>query len=455
MILLDWFPEFILLFQLFVVLICLNFKILSERSLSLWIGIFSFTAMIYYGARVDLESFVSPVRMLHTDSLAHFGRLVSFLILIVGSFSIHFHHEITFAAKQKLALFLMFFCIFLNTAFLSNSIWLFIMAWLGVYFSVQNIVLIESNLSRQWTLYFSKHSSSVAVLLALFLCLMLMTVMPTGSIYFSDYLEWIKAEGAQNVQVIRATGVVIMMLGALMSHRFVLPGKGPFGVAVSNLSLFILVALYWIRIGIPFLNETSIIPHVPAQLFLGTIFGVFSIVYAVKSLRTLQHDRWISAVFPSLIGMGWMALLLPSAQSQPVFYVLVISFCVTFFLVSNAFLERSHPNRILILSSIFALVGAPPFILGEQFFKILRISVESNLIPIAVGVATSWFILCVSGFQMSNKIILAKRVRTAVPTARRQEFLLLGIYCMSVIALTAFRPALISFLNAHPALHLW
>lgn len=451
---LNWLPEITIFIQLFLMLAFLNFKSVSDRSLPLMCTALTAVGLVYFGIRTDLLFFESPVKMLVSDSLSIFGRMFSLLFLIVGSLNLHFHRELSLGLKQKATLFLLFFSLFLCGLFLANSMILMSVCWAGCYLSVSNIVLIESNLSESWVRSLRRHSLPLTTIMTLFLVLFVVIAQTSGSIYTSDFMGWVKTANGQPLSLI-AAGAVIVTLGALLLHGLVLQGRAPIALAMLNLFIMISTCVFWFRLGVPFLNESAIVPKEMARHFLGAILALFALRYSIQAIRTQDHFAWLSAIYPALIGFGTFALVLSVDQAFSAFCVLSLSYLFTFFFVGQAFLETEYRNKFSIIFALLALVGIPPFVLGEQHYRLVNETFQAGLPSLTLVLGLVWLISCVSVVQMLAKVILIKNGLETFRKLRRDEILFMVIYVLCVISLTALRPALITLLNDHPVSYLW
>jgi formate hydrogenlyase subunit 3/multisubunit Na+/H+ antiporter MnhD subunit len=450
----NWLPELSIFLQLFVMLACLNFKPISYRSLPLLCSILTVITLGYFGSRTDLAFFDSPAKILISDSLSFFGRMFALLFLVMGSLNLHFHRELSFGAKQKATLFLLFFSLFLCGVFQANSVILMGVCWVGCYLSMTKLILIESKLSESWIQSIRQHTLPLSVILSLFLLLFVLVTQTSGSIYTSDFIEWIR-HAQENQSVLIAAGGLILALGSLLLHGVVLQGKAPIALAMMNLFIWAATAVFWFRLGVPFLNESAILPKAIAQHFLGAMLTLFVLRYAVQAVRTQDHFRWLSAIYPATIGFGTFALLLNVDHALPAFYALSLSFLLTFFFVGQAFLETEYKNKTLTLFGLMALVGIPPFILGEQYFRLIHDTFEAGLLPITLILGLVWLTLSISVVQMLGKVILIKNGLGTYRKIQAQEIFFMAIYVVCVISLTALRLPLITLLNDHPLPYLW
>jgi|GEM_PF-2078520 len=450
----NWLPELSIFVQLFILLACMNFKPVSHRSIPLVCAVLSALTLGYFGFRSDLAFFDSPARVLLSDSLSLFGRMFALLFLSMGALNLHLHRHLSFGAKQRATLFMLFFSLFLCGIFEANSIVLFVVCWVGAYIAMTKLVLIESKLSDTWIRAVRQRAIPLSVILSLSLLLFLITANASGSIYISDFIDWIKH--AHSVQpALAATGGLIVVLGALLVHGMVLQGPAPIALSMLNLFLWCSASVFWFRIGVPFLSESGVLPKSMAQLFLGSIFALFSLRYAIQALRTQDSVRWLSAFYPASIGMGLFLLVLGVDQAMPMFYVLSVAFLFTFFFAGHAFLETEYRNKIPILFSLLALVGIPPLILGDEYYRLVRGTYQAGLLPISIGLGIVWLVLSISTIQMFAKVILIKNGRATYRKILSDEMICMGVYTVCVIALTALRPALIALLNDHPLPYLW
>jgi hypothetical protein len=450
----NWLPELCIFLQLFVMLTCLNFRSVIYRSLPLLSSGVSLITLAYFAWRSDLAFFDPPVKMLTSDSLATFGRMFALLCLGLGSLNLHFHRSLTFGAKQRATLFLLFFAFFLCGAFQANSILLFCVSWAGAYLSVARIILIESKLSESWIRSFRQHTLPLALIVCLFILLSVVMAQVTGSIYISDFVVWIKTAQDRHGLML-AVGGFILTIGSLLVHGMILQGEGPLSLALLNLFIWTTASLFWFRIGVPFLEESAMLPKEISQHVIGLMFGVFALRYSVQAFRTRSHFQWLSAIYPASIGMGFFVILLGVDRALPAFYILSLSYLFTFLFAGQAFLEIEYRNKALTVFGLLALIGFPPLVLGDQYFRLIRNTFEAGLLPLSILLVLIWFTLSVSVMQMLSKVILVKNGLITYRKIFAYEVLFIVIYTIGVISLTALRPALIALLNDHPVSYLW
>ncbi len=454
MILLDWIPELLILVQFFVAMLSLNFKPVTYRSLPLVFSLFTLAGASFFLMRTDLAYFSPPEKILVSDSVTYFGRIFSLLLLILGSLSIHLHRGMVYLEKQRALLFVLFLCLFLDLGFMSNSILLYALAWLGSAISARNLILVESKLHEGWIKTIRQQAFGFSLLLGLFFAFFTISSLSSGSIYFSEYIEWVKLHHEKSFSLL-GMGVILFALGSVMTHGNVFRGKSPFALACMNLVSFVMVSVFWLRIGIPFLNASEFLSKNAAQLFLGLLFSGFTIRYVVLAIRTTGHADWLSAILPSLCGIGWFSLVLGGDHSLPAFYILSLAFLITFLLAGYSFQEEKYQNKFLMVATIFALVGAPPLEMGHQFFRLMHEMISADLLPLAVVIALTWFGATASSIQKVGKIALFKCESGLNRKLISGEVLFFVLYLFIIVFLTASRAPLVTLLNEHPAINLW
>ena len=188
MTLMNWLPEIFLLILLFSTLIIMNFGVLSYRSLSVLIASVSSGGLLYFLFRDDLAYFESPLKIILSDSLSHFGKIISLLSLIVFSLGFHFHRGLNFQSKQSSNLFLLFYSLFTIALFQTNSLVFFLGSAVGIYFSAMNLVLIESGQDQHWIILFRQRTLAIGIWAVLVAFLFSIGCYLFGSVYLSDWI---------------------------------------------------------------------------------------------------------------------------------------------------------------------------------------------------------------------------------------------------------------------------
>jgi hypothetical protein len=457
--LLNWLPEIGILLQLFLAIGLLNFKPFTYRSLPLYAAIASFSLFAYFGWRTDLAHFDTALKIISSDSVSYFTRMFSLLLVSFAATYLHLHPNLSFEKKSKALVFVLFFSLFLNLMGLAGSLLLLTLGWFGAIVAVINFILIESHYQPKWIQAFRQHVLPLSIILILFCTLFVMMTFGSGSLYFTDFFAWLEQVHSGKTMVaaglINLMSGVVVILGALLLHALVINVAAPFGLSLFALFIFMSSAIFWLRVGIPFLNVSALIPKLQAQQALGFIFGFFSIRYAVRAVQTTHHFTWLSSVLFSSVGIGLFLLLLGGDQALSTFYVVSLSFLFSFFFAGQGFQQEQFPHKAGILLSVLALLGLPPLILGEQYFKLIRNTIEGGLTPFAMIVVITWFLLSVAGVQMLSKITRHQLDKEVSRKLSAGELFLIALYSFCVITLTALKPALILLLNDHPIPYLW
>jgi hypothetical protein len=461
MTLLNWIPEIGILLQLFLAIGLLNFKPFTYRSLSLYVAVATFGLLVFFTMRTDLAHFDSSLKIIASDSFSYFGRLFSLLLVSFTAAYLHLHQKLSYEKKSKALIFVLFFAIFLGLLCWSGSILLLMLGWLGAFISVVNFILIESNLNENWIRALRQYTLPVSLILILFLTLFVMMVFGSGSLYFSDFFAWLEQVAQGKAAVPAAPGLiyfmsgVVLVLGSLLLHAFVINVAAPFGLSLFALFIFISSSAFWFRVGIPFLNISEVIPKIHAQQAIGFIFSLYSLRYAVRAVRTTHHFTWLSSVLFATIGIGSFLLLLGAEQALPTFYIMSLSFLFSFFFAGQTFQTDQYPHKPGMVLGVLALLGLPPLVMGDEYFKLIRNTIEGGLTPLAIIMVLTWFLLSVAAMQMLSKIILHKLDREISRKLNAGELFLIALYSICVITLTALKPALIVLLNEHPIPYLW
>ena len=454
MIIVNWLPEIFLICLLFVVLMVTTFRMWSYRSLSLCIGIASVAELIYLLARQDLAFFDSPLKILYSDSLSYFGKVMSLLCLVVFSLGIHFHRGLNFRSKQNANLFLIFYSIFLMGMFEANNLVLFLGSAIGIYVCSTTLILIESGQSQSWVRIFRQRALLFSVWMVVLALLSIYGMSLFGSVYLSDWIQAFSKGSASQVELF-VFSFLILLASAIPLRELMHVGNAPFGLSVFCYGLFLLLSVFWMRLGVPFFHLSGFLPKTVAQILIAMMFGIFSLHYAIQTVRTREHHRWYASALPTVVGLSLFLVLLSGEHTLPEFYSISIAMLFTFGLVSHAFLDQEYRHKTLLVLSMLSLMGAPPLILGEQFYRLIHDAVSTGNLMAGILMFASWLILSVAITQMIGKVLL---VRVAIAARRKflfSEWFFLGMYLLCVISLTAFRPQVVSLLNDHPVLNLW
>ncbi len=454
MTLLNWLPEISLIGCLFVSLVVVNFRVLSLKALALILSPAIAAILVYFTFRTDLAFFESPIQVLYSDSLSYFGRLLSLGSLAIFGLLFYFHRELSVRDQQNTSLFLVFNALFISILFQANNLVLFLGAALGMYFCSTSLILIESKKSQNWVRLIRQRTLMFGVWAVVISLFYVLATHLLGSIFMSDWMVLIpKYSGSQLGLILMAfliiLGSVIPLEGALHS------GRAPVGLGVLYFGLFLILQVYWLRLGVPFFSTTTLLNRQYAQFLVSFVFGLYTLRYMVQAVRLKDHHRWFAAALPVVLGLSLFLCLLPAERILPVFYCVSLSLLFTFALISHAFLDQEYRQKSLIVVSLIAIMGVPPLILGDQIYRMIHDIVLGGNWVAGILMIVSWFGLVIASMQMLGKILL---VRNGIQSRRplyNSEYFFLGLYLVCVIALTAFRPGLVSLLNDHPISNLW
>jgi hypothetical protein len=454
MTLLNLLPEWVIVICIFMSLIMVSFRIFSTGVLIPLVASTAVASLGYFFSRSDLAHFNSAVPMICSDSLSYFGRLLSLLVLAVFSLGFHFHRGLSVREKQKSLLFILFYSLFICGAFLSQSLVLFVGSALGIYFCSMNLVLIESKGSGHWLRLFRFKAVSLGVWLVLALLLFLISGHAFGSFFYNDWFEALSRgaapEWSQITLMLLVLLVGVMPLGVL---RFI--GEAPVGLGILSFGQMLVLQAFWFRIGIPFLNASTVLPKGASQLMLAAVLGGITLRAVYFLVRTRSHHTWVSSLYPILVGMSLFVVVLPGDRALSSFYLLALSYLFTFSLISHAFLDRDYHFKGLIVLGLISAIGAPPLVMGERFYRLIHEIIENGNFLAGILMVVVWFGLVVSAMQIIGKVLLVRVSKQDQRKIHSGEAFFLALFLVGVISLTVFQGPLTALLNEHPPLNLW
>jgi hypothetical protein len=448
-----FFPEFLLALCLFVCLMLSSLRIFSQGVLPLMVSITSLAGLIFFLTRIDLVMFESVTAMIRPDSLSYFGRLLSLLMVSVFGFGAYFHPGFSVRDKQNATLFILFISLFVSALFFSQSLVLFLGAAIGIHFCAVNLVLIESRGSNHWLRVFRVKSIHAGIGWSLGILVFLVSVHLFKGVFFNTWAEALNQGGSDWGMIVFL--VLLLVFGALplVNLRFI--GPSPYSLGILSFSSLLVLQVFWFRMGVPFLNASQVLPKGPAKIMVALLIGGITLRSVYSAIRYREHDTWVSSIFPSLVGLALLTILLPSEHSLPTFQLVSLGLLLTFPLISQAFLDREYRFRGLTVFSLIAAMGAPPLVMGEQIFRMMKELIEAHdFVPGAI-VGLIWFGLGVATIQIIGKVLLVRIPADRKRKASSGDLFFMTLYTGGIIALTAFQGPLISLLNDHPLLNLW
>jgi hypothetical protein len=454
MTILNWLPEFGLIGCLFVSLVFVNFRVLSVRALAPMGATLIGLLLLYFVLRPDLAFFESPLAILHSDSLSYFGRILSLCLFSVFSMGFFFHGKLSVSEKQSTTLFLLFYSIFVSALFQANHLVLFLAAALGIYFCSVNLIFIESKRNPDWVSLIRQRSVMLGVWSAVVSVIFVLGAHASGSVYISDWISTLQHNSGSE-SVLMLLGFSIFSASIILLELFLHAGNAPIGLGVLYFGLFLILQVFWMRLGVPFFSTAALLGKTSAQLLVSLLFGAFTLRYSINAVREKRHHQWFSSALPVVFGLGMFLVLLPADKTLPVFFSVTLSLLFTVALGSHAFLDEDYRHKGLIVVSLVALMGVPPLILGDQIYHLIHDVVLGGNWVAGVLMIFSWFVLTMAVLQRMGRVLL---VRNGIKTRRRfqpGEYFFLALYLVCVIALTAFRGSLIALLNDHPISNLW
>jgi hypothetical protein len=198
-----------------------------------------------------------------------------------------------------------------------------------------------------------------------------------------------------------------------------------------------------------------VIPKASAQLMLAMIFGGITLRAVYFGVRTREHDTWLSSVYPVLTGLSLFVVLLPADKALPAFYLITLSYLFTLALSAHAFLDRDYHHKGPISISLIALMGAPPLVMGERFYRLIHEIIETGNLLAGVLMIVIWFGLSMASTQIIGKVLLSRRPHAEKRALFSGEVFFLCLYLIGIISLTAFHEQIVALLNEHPLSNLW
>jgi hypothetical protein len=219
--------------------------------------------------------------------------------------------------------------------------------------------------------------------------------------------------------------------------------------------MHLMIQVFWLRVGVPFFSKAAFLGKQQAQLMIALVFGAFTLRYAYQAVRAKEHHRWFSAALPVLLGLGFFLCLLPADKILPAFFSISLSLLLTVALASHAFLDENYRKKGFITGALIALMGVPPLVLGDQYYRLIHDIVIGGNWVAGVLMIVSWFALVLAVIRMMGTVLLARNGAKELRALQRGEVFFIGLYLLCVIGLTLLRPDLYSLLKEHPLLNLW
>ena len=448
-----FFPEVLLALCLFVSLMVMSVRVFSQGTLPLVVSGVTLAGLVYFLTRTDLVMFESVTAMIRSDSLSYFGRVLSLLMVTVFGFGAYFHRDFSVRDKQNSTLFILFMGLFTTALFLSQSLVFYLGAAIGIHFCALNLILIEGKGSNHWLKVFRVKSIQAGIGWSVGILAFLISMHLFKSIFFESWTEVSAQSGGDwNASVFL---VLLLLMSALPLVGLRLVGPSPYSLGILSFGSLLVLQVFWFRMGVPFLNASQILPKTPAKIMVALLVGGITLRSVYSAIRFREHDTWVSSVFPSWVGLSLFTALLPSEHSLPSFQLVSLSLLLTFPLISRAFLDRDYRHPAFMVFSLFGAVGAPPLVMGEQIFRIIKELIEARDFIAGAMVGLIWFGLGVATTQIIGKVLLVR-----IPADRKRaissgDLFFLLLYAAGIIALTAFQGPLVSLLNDHPLLNLW
>lgn len=454
MTLLNWIPEILILIQFSLVLGGTSFRLTSSHLL-IWVcGILSLFGFVYYGVRADLLSFDSPLPILLSDSVSRYCRLISLLVVAVGSWQLALHSGLSIVSKLRGLMGLIAGAFFLCLLAQSNHLVSTYIGIVGLFVSGMNLVLVESAASPAWTTYFKKSTFSILLITVVFLMVFLFSEFLGGTGYLDGFITGLSAS-PEPVRLFVA--FVLLFFGFWILHGLHVDGIAPMALPIFNLFCFFAAILFWVRVEVPFFSQLTLLPKMISQSVLGVILTSASLRYSLAAVRTKDSTHWLSSMIAALFSLCLFPLLLPSGQAFSILFTLLVGLLMTTTLLGRAFFGGPERNRAFSVVAVLAGLGFPPLTLGFQYFLILKQLHAAELAPFSVAFLLSWFFISVAALQMITQILRQRRAADPVSpsTGLRADWSLLTLVVLCVILMTAFGESFIERLNTQPVPNLW
>lgn len=454
MTLLNWIPEILILIQFSLVLGGTSFRITSSHFLIFLSGLLSIFGFIYYGVRPDLMNFESPLLILSSDAVSRYCRLISLLLVAVGSWQLALHSGLSVVAKLRGLMGMIAGAFFLCLMSESNHLVSTYIGVVGLFVSGMNLILVESHSSPAWTRYFKKTTFSILLITLVFLTLFLFSEFLAGTGYLDGFIAGMKT-APEMVRMFM--GFILLFFGFWILHGVRVVGNAPLALPYFNLFCFFAAIIFWIRVEVPFFSQFGLFNKMTSQSVLGVLMTSASLRYSLASARTQDSTRWLSNVLSALFSLSLYPLLLTSGDAFKILFTLLIGLLMTTTLLGRAFLGGPDRNRWFSVVAVLAGVGFPPLTLGFQYFLVLKQLHAAELAPFAIAFLISWFFIAIAAVQMITQILRDRRVGDAVLTSsgHRADWTLLTLVVLCVIMMTAFGESLIERLNTQPVPNLW
>lgn len=454
MTMLNWLPELAILGMLFVTLVLINFRVLTVRSIAPVAALSSAIVLGYFAFRPDLAYFESPAKVLHSDALSYFGRLLSLVMFSVFSMGFYFHSELSVRDKQLTTLFTLFLSAFVSLLLQANHLVLFLGAAVGIYFCSTSLILIESGKSQAWVRLIRSRSMIFGSWIAVLSLLVVLSSFLSGSQLLGDWLSGLESYSGTEAGV-WLPAILILLGSVILLEALPHPGRAPVGLGVLYFGMHLMIQVFWLRVGVPFFSKAAFLGKQQAQLMIALVFGAFTLRYAYQAVRAKEHHRWFSAALPVLLGLGFFLCLLPADKILPAFFSISLSLLLTVALASHAFLDENYRKKGFITGALIALMGVPPLVLGDQYYRLIHDIVIGGNWVAGVLMIVSWFALVLAVIRMMGTVLLARNGAKELRALQRGEVFFIGLYLLCVIGLTLLRPDLYSLLKEHPLLNLW
>lgn len=454
MILLNWIPEIYFFLIGLSILIAATSGWISERALTVFTSLSSFLVLAFYIFRNDLAQYTPSSALLVADGLSMFGRGFALLILAVFSGILHFEKETTPERKQIGIFFLVFLAFFSAAIFQANSLIVFLIASFGIYVSIYNLVVVENGRDLEWIKTLRQKQVTWGIWLVFVLTLFLILSFRFDSIYLNDWIAGISQFSGPE-WTLGILGLGVLLAGALPLNDLLIEGRGTYSLCCYCLGIFEIIHVYWMRLGIPFFSKYSFFAPNLSQALISFVFGVFAILFMVRALRNKIPAHWLSLGVPSLIGLSVFSNLLPVKQCLASFYLIAISILLTLGFVCLAYQKDRKNDRWLIVLALVALVGAPPLVLGRQFFQMILEMIEGGNILAGTMMLFAWVGFIGATLHAASHVLMEK-------TRRPKKFQIISVetflgvaFLMIAVSLALARHELISLLTTYPLSNSW
>ena len=407
----------LLLFTLFLN----SLKRMANSALILSYSLISILAVGYFWYRSEGNGGEAPFASIVLDSLSFYGRSLGLFWFSFAGIYLVFHQGLSLKRKVKFVTLLLFFFIFFDALFLSKTILMYWVTWVGGLFALGFMIVLESE-EGQIRSALLRQSAVMAMVVGL---VSILFNFFSDSKDFALILGWIISFGYP--------------MSSVQIRSFL--AKSPLAQAWFFLWIYFSGGVFWIRFGLPLLNDQMDL--------IGFMFSLTALHAALVSVRTSNGAVWLGSTLLALVHLSWFSLLVNLEQGVSLFYLIGMGSVPLFTFAGYAFhLESPYLKRAKVAVTL-GLIGFLPFVTANLYFSLLSLLIEHNFLIFAGVCILVWFLLCVSATQQIGTLMVERKSREqGLPYGS----LLLFIFLVTIIAMAGLKQPLLQLLNHRPNL---